>query len=51
MKRSTDRVLTTHTGSLPRPADLTGLLEALDAGTATDAAGFDARPPGFGGSP
>jgi len=43
MKRSTDRVLTTHTGSLPRPADLTGLLEALDAGTATDAAGFDAR--------
>ena len=33
MKRSTDRILTTHTGSLPRPADLTALLEALDAGT------------------
>ena len=25
MHRSTDRILTTHAGSLPRPADLTGL--------------------------
>ena len=33
MKRSTERILTTHTGSLPRPADLTATLEALDAGT------------------
>jgi 5-methyltetrahydropteroyltriglutamate--homocysteine methyltransferase len=43
MKRSTDRILTTHTGSLPRPADLTTLLEALDAGTLPDAAAFTAR--------
>ena len=38
MKRSTERILTTHTGSLPRPADLTATLEALDAGTAPDPA-------------
>jgi 5-methyltetrahydropteroyltriglutamate--homocysteine methyltransferase len=43
MKRSTDRILTTHTGSLPRPKDLTVMLEALDSGTAPDRAGFDAR--------
>jgi 5-methyltetrahydropteroyltriglutamate--homocysteine methyltransferase len=43
MKRSTDRILTTHTGSLPRPPDLTPLLEALDAGTVPDARAFDAR--------
>jgi 5-methyltetrahydropteroyltriglutamate--homocysteine methyltransferase len=43
MKRSTERILTTHTGSLPRPRDLTAMLEALDAGTATDAAAFEAR--------
>jgi 5-methyltetrahydropteroyltriglutamate--homocysteine methyltransferase len=28
MKRSTDRILTTHTGSLPRPDDLVALLRA-----------------------
>jgi 5-methyltetrahydropteroyltriglutamate--homocysteine methyltransferase len=43
MKRSTDRILTTHTGSLPRAADLTTLLEALDAGTLPDPAAFAAR--------
>ena len=43
MKRSTDRILTTHTGSLPRPRDLTTLLEALDAGTLPDPAAFEAR--------
>jgi 5-methyltetrahydropteroyltriglutamate--homocysteine methyltransferase len=43
MKRSTDRILTTHTGSLPRPWDLTSLLEALDAGQTPDPATFDAR--------
>jgi 5-methyltetrahydropteroyltriglutamate--homocysteine methyltransferase len=43
MKRSTERILTTHTGSLPRPHDLTALLEALDAGAAPDSAAFDAR--------
>jgi 5-methyltetrahydropteroyltriglutamate--homocysteine methyltransferase len=43
MKRSTDRILTTHTGSLPRANDLTALLEALDSGKAPDRAAFDAR--------
>src|SRR5438128_2188705 len=43
MKRSTERILTTHTGSLPRPRDLTALLEALDAGQAPDSAAFEAR--------
>jgi 5-methyltetrahydropteroyltriglutamate--homocysteine methyltransferase len=43
MKRSTERILTTHTGSLPRPADLTTTLEAMDAGTAPDRAAFAAR--------
>jgi len=43
MKRSLDRILTTHTGSLPRPADLAGMLEALDAGAAPDPAAFEAR--------
>jgi 5-methyltetrahydropteroyltriglutamate--homocysteine methyltransferase len=43
MTRSTDRILTTHTGSLPRPADLTAMLEALDAGTPPDTAAFEAR--------
>jgi 5-methyltetrahydropteroyltriglutamate--homocysteine methyltransferase len=43
MKRSNERILTTHTGSLPRPADLTTTLEALDAGTAPDPEAFDAR--------
>ena len=32
MKRSTERILTTHTGSLPRPADLVELLQAQEAG-------------------
>lgn len=43
MQRSTERILTTHTGSLPRPADLTATLEAFDAGTMPDPAAFDAR--------
>src|SRR3989442_13099019 len=43
MKRSTDRILTTHTGSLPRANDLTSLLEALNAGTIPEQAAFDAR--------
>src|SRR5215471_5530600 len=30
MKRSTDRILTTHTGSLPRPADLVSMEEGHD---------------------
>jgi 5-methyltetrahydropteroyltriglutamate--homocysteine methyltransferase len=43
MKRSTERILTTHTGSLPRPRDVTTMLEALDAGTAPAASAFEAR--------
>jgi 5-methyltetrahydropteroyltriglutamate--homocysteine methyltransferase len=43
MKRSTDRILTTHTGSLPRPWDLTTQLEELDAGTIPDPAALQVR--------
>ena len=42
MKLSTERILTTHTGSLPRPRDLTAMLEALDGGDPPEAAGFAA---------
>jgi 5-methyltetrahydropteroyltriglutamate--homocysteine methyltransferase len=37
MLRSTDRIRITHTGSLPRPDGLTGLLVKLDQGQLTDA--------------
>jgi 5-methyltetrahydropteroyltriglutamate--homocysteine methyltransferase len=43
MKHSTERILTTHTGSLPRPWDLLPTLEALDTGTPPDPAAFQAR--------
>jgi 5-methyltetrahydropteroyltriglutamate--homocysteine methyltransferase len=43
MKRSTDRILTTHVGSLPRPDDLTEMLMARDRGEVMDAAAFQAR--------
>jgi 5-methyltetrahydropteroyltriglutamate--homocysteine methyltransferase len=43
MKRSTERILTTHTGSLPRPADLVELLRKAEAGERGDRAAFDAR--------
>ena len=43
MQRSTERILTTHTGSLPRPLDLAATLQALDAGTSPDPAAFEAR--------
>jgi 5-methyltetrahydropteroyltriglutamate--homocysteine methyltransferase len=43
MQCSTERMLTTHTGSLPRPMALTAILEALDAGTLPDPETFDAR--------
>ncbi len=38
MKRSTDRILTTHTGSLPRPNDLLELLQARAEDPSRDAA-------------
>jgi 5-methyltetrahydropteroyltriglutamate--homocysteine methyltransferase len=36
MKRSTDRILVTHTGSLPRPASLNELLRQIDNGEVVD---------------
>jgi 5-methyltetrahydropteroyltriglutamate--homocysteine methyltransferase len=41
MELSTDRILTTHVGSLPRPQDVVDLLFAQDRGEAVDAAQFD----------
>src|SRR5512132_4405720 len=38
MRRSTSRILTTHTGSLPRPAKVVELLLAERRGIALDAA-------------
>lgn len=43
MKRSTERILTTHTGSLPRPGDLLAMIQAREAGQAVDADAFAAR--------
>jgi len=43
MQRSTERILTSHTGSLPRPPDLTATLLALDTGTLPDPHAFDTR--------
>src|SRR5271167_390381 len=42
MKRSTDRILTTHVGSLIRPAPLQELLRAKQAGKSYDRAAYDA---------
>jgi 5-methyltetrahydropteroyltriglutamate--homocysteine methyltransferase len=41
MQRSNSRILTTHTGSLPRPRDLTLLYAARARGEAVDAAEID----------
>ena len=43
MKKSDARILTTHTGSLPRPADLMALLNAKELDQPYDADTFDAR--------
>jgi len=43
MKRSTSRILTTHTGSLPRPGDLVAMLNAKELGEPYDAGAFAAR--------
>jgi len=43
MKLSTDRILTTHVGSLPRPPELLALLEARETGRGFDQAAFEAR--------
>ena len=41
MKTSVDRILTTHVGSLPRPADVLAYLFAQDKGEAYDPAKFE----------
>jgi 5-methyltetrahydropteroyltriglutamate--homocysteine methyltransferase len=43
MKHSKDRILTTHTGSLPRPADLMDLLNANEAGESLDTPRFESH--------
>src|SRR5439155_9104859 len=43
MKRSTDRILTTHTGSLARPHDLLDLMKAKESGEDYDADAYAAR--------
>jgi 5-methyltetrahydropteroyltriglutamate--homocysteine methyltransferase len=43
MLYSTDRILTTHAGSLPRPPELRDMVLAKANGTAIDPAAFDAR--------
>ena len=43
MKRSTQRFLTTHTGSLPRPEDLIRTMFAREEGVPIDAAALGAR--------
>jgi 5-methyltetrahydropteroyltriglutamate--homocysteine methyltransferase len=42
MKRSSERILTTHTGSLPRPESLMALIEQKEAGTLLDQNSFAA---------
>ena len=43
MLRSTDRILTTHVGSLPRPDDVMKLLVAREQGTLQDQYAFEKR--------
>src|SRR5712675_1539472 len=43
MKRSTERFLTTHTGSLPRPEDLIRMMYAREEGVPVDPAALSER--------
>jgi 5-methyltetrahydropteroyltriglutamate--homocysteine methyltransferase len=43
MKRSSERILTTHVGSLPRPPDLLAMLQAKEQGAGFDPQAFAAR--------
>ena len=45
MRNSQNRILTTHAGSLPRPADLLAMLAAKEAGQSVDEAARAARLP------
>jgi 5-methyltetrahydropteroyltriglutamate--homocysteine methyltransferase len=42
MKRSTDRIRTTHTGSLPRPPEILEMMRVKEAGKPYDAAAYEA---------
>ena len=42
MKRSNDRILTTHVGSIPRPNNLLELLEKKTTGIPVEQAAWDA---------
>ncbi|HLZ70779.1 MAG TPA: cobalamin-independent methionine synthase II family protein [Dehalococcoidia bacterium] len=43
MKRSSQHILTTHTGSLPRPPDLVQLIRESESGTLADRGAFEGR--------
>ncbi len=43
MQRSSERFLTTHTGSLPRPDDLIRMMYAKEEGVPVDPAALDGR--------
>ena len=43
MKRSTDRILTTHTGSLVRPPEIVQLMRRLESGEAVEEAGLSTK--------
>jgi 5-methyltetrahydropteroyltriglutamate--homocysteine methyltransferase len=43
MKRSVDRILTTHTGSLPRPSDLIAMMREKENGRPYDQDAFSSR--------
>jgi 5-methyltetrahydropteroyltriglutamate--homocysteine methyltransferase len=43
MKRSTQRILTSHAGNLPRPEDLWGMILAKDSGQPVEEAAFQRR--------
>jgi 5-methyltetrahydropteroyltriglutamate--homocysteine methyltransferase len=43
MKRSLDRILTTHTGSLPRPPDLLAMIQAQESGQPYEESAFNER--------
>jgi 5-methyltetrahydropteroyltriglutamate--homocysteine methyltransferase len=43
MKLSTERILTTHVGSLPRPPDLLAMIQAKEGGEPFDAEAFASR--------
>lgn len=43
VKRSADRILTTHVGSLVKPDDLQGMITARDTGGAYNKGAFEKR--------